>query len=202
MPARLVVYPADGHQPGSPTDDKTRSASCRQRSHRRCPPQPPRRRPGGRPAAPSWPGRRCPGGQLVLIGLGPTPNDAFTPSTPWTVTTPRYWVMVRPSIPGVVVMSIAILLQRSRRSVGLGPRLDGGRLAVNRRRSGRTDVDALNQGLGAQRSDPNPRPSDSESDARRRPGRLPTDLACSRWMARRPRRTPTDPERSSGGSSG
>jgi Polyketide cyclase / dehydrase and lipid transport len=44
----------------------------------------------------------------------------------------------------------------------------------------------------------NPRPSDYESDAPRRPGRLQTDLACSRWMPRRSKRLPTAPERSSG----
>ena len=40
--------------------------------------------------------------------------------------------------------------------------------------------------------------SGSEPDARRRPGRLPTDRACSRWMARRSRRVQTAPEGSSG----
>jgi hypothetical protein len=180
MPARLVVYPADGHQPGSPTDDKTRSASCRQRSHRRCPPQPPRRRPGGRPAAPSWPGRRCPGGQLVLIGLGPTPNDAFTPSTPWTVTTPRYWVMVRPSIPGVVVMSIAILLQRSRRSVGLGPRPDGPGVGGQSPAIRRPDVDEP----GSWRPEVGSEPSTLQFRA---------GCAASTWTA------PTGPDGSTGG---
>ena len=42
------------------------------------------------------------------------------------------------------------------------------------------------------------RPSDYETDARRRPGRLQTDRACSRWMARRSRRLQTDTEGSSG----
>src|SRR5512132_2147331 len=48
----------------------------------------------------------------------PTSLNTLTPSTPWAVTTPRYSVTVRPSIPGVVVMSIAVLLQGSWRSVG------------------------------------------------------------------------------------
>jgi hypothetical protein len=47
------------------------------------------------------------------------------------VTTPRYWVTVRPSIPGVVVTSIAVLLPRSRCSPPLA-RLDGVRMTVNR----------------------------------------------------------------------
>jgi hypothetical protein len=34
----------------------------------------------------------------------------------------------------------------------------------------------------------NRRPSDYESDDPRRPGRLQTDLGCSRWMRRRSRR--------------
>jgi hypothetical protein len=42
------------------------------------------------------------------------------------------------------------------------------------------------------RSDSNRRPSDYETDARRRSGRLQTDLACSRWMPRRSRRIQTD----------
>jgi hypothetical protein len=46
--------------------------------------------------------------------------------------------------------------------------------------------------------EPEPRPSDYESDVRRRPGRLQTDRACSRWMPRRSRWLPTDPDRSSG----
>src|SRR5215469_490078 len=37
-----------------------------------------------------------------------TSLNAFTPSTPWAVTTPRYSVTGRPSIPGVVVMSISV----------------------------------------------------------------------------------------------
>jgi hypothetical protein len=48
------------------------------------------------------------------------------------------------------------------------------------------------------RSDSNRRPSDYESDARRRPGRLQTDLACSRWMPRRSRWLLSDAEGSSG----
>ena len=48
------------------------------------------------------------------------------------------------------------------------------------------------------RSDSNRRPSDYETDARRRPGRLQTDRACSRWTSRRSRRLPTDPEGSTG----
>ena len=39
---------------------------------------------------------------------------------------------------------------------------------------------------------------DGRIDARRRPGRLQTDLACSRWMPRRSRRLQTDTERPSG----
>jgi hypothetical protein len=42
------------------------------------------------------------------------------------------------------------------------------------------------------RRDSNPRPSDYETDARRRPGRLQTDRACSRWMPRRSRRIQKD----------
>src|SRR5512132_3954882 len=44
----------------------------------------------------------------------------------------------------------------------------------------------------------NRRPSDYESDAPRRPGRLQADLACSRWVPRRSRWLQTDPEGSSG----
>src|SRR5215831_14882974 len=36
----------------------------------------------------------------------PTALNAFTPSTPWAVTTPRYSATGWPSIPGVVVTSI------------------------------------------------------------------------------------------------
>jgi hypothetical protein len=36
------------------------------------------------------------------------------------------------------------------------------------------------------------RPSDYEPDARRRPRGIQTDLACSRWMARRSRRLQKD----------
>src|SRR5512146_3052232 len=40
----------------------------------------------------------------------PMSLKAFTPSTPWAVTTPRYSVMGGPSIPGVVVVvSISVL---------------------------------------------------------------------------------------------
>src|SRR5215467_10032832 len=38
----------------------------------------------------------------------PTSLNAFTPSTPWAVTTPRYSATGRPSIPGVVVTSISV----------------------------------------------------------------------------------------------
>ena len=44
------------------------------------------------------------------------------------------------------------------------------------------------------RRDSNPRPSDYETDARRRPGRRQTDRACSRWLRCRSRRLPTDTE--------
>src|SRR5215469_16496948 len=37
-----------------------------------------------------------------------TSLNAFTPSTPWAVTTPRYSATGRPSIPGVVVTSIPV----------------------------------------------------------------------------------------------
>jgi hypothetical protein len=46
--------------------------------------------------------------------------------------------------------------------------------------------------------EPRTRPSDYETDARRRTRRLQTDLACSRWMPRRSRRLQTAPEGSSG----
>src|SRR4030095_14308305 len=49
---------------------------------------------------------------------------------------------------------------------------------------------------------PDPRPSDYETDARRRSGRLQTDLACSRWMARRSRRLQTATEGPAGCSTG
>ena len=44
----------------------------------------------------------------------------------------------------------------------------------------------------------NRRPSDYETDARRRPGRLRMDLACSRCLPRRSRRLQMDPDGSSG----
>src|SRR6266576_5623068 len=44
----------------------------------------------------------------MLRTPAPTSLNAFTPSTPWAVTTPRYSVTGRPSIPGVVVMSISV----------------------------------------------------------------------------------------------
>jgi len=47
----------------------------------------------------------------------PTSLNAFTPSTPWAVTTPRYSATGWPSIPGVVVTSIfrSSLLSPARR---------------------------------------------------------------------------------------
>src|SRR5688572_8223222 len=69
----------------------------------------------------------------MLRTPAPTSLNALTPSTPWAVTTPRYWVTVRPSIPGVVVMSIAVLLQRIQVVDRPLPRLDGAGVAVNRR---------------------------------------------------------------------
>src|SRR5215207_4173428 len=59
-------------------------------------------------------------------------------------------------------------------------------------------LDSLNQQKWSPRRDSNPRPSEYETDARRRPGRLQTDRGCSRWMLRRSRGLPTDPEGSSG----
>jgi hypothetical protein len=50
--------------------------------------------------------------------------------------------------------------------------------------------------LGRRRSEP--ATFRYESDAPRRPGRLQTDRACSRWMPRRSRRLPTDPDGSTG----
>jgi hypothetical protein len=47
-------------------------------------------------------------------------------------------------------------------------------------------------------SSPRPTTFRYEPDARRRPGRLQTDLACSRWMPRRSSRLLRDPEGSSG----
>src|SRR6266436_5801227 len=44
----------------------------------------------------------------MLRTPAPTSLNAFTPSTPWAVTTPRYSLTGRPSIPGVVVMSISV----------------------------------------------------------------------------------------------
>jgi hypothetical protein len=51
---------------------------------------------------------------------------------------------------------------------------------------------------GAHAVSPQPLPADYESDVRRRPRRLQTDRACSRWMPRRSRRLQTDTEGSSG----
>jgi hypothetical protein len=51
----------------------------------------------------------------------------------------------------------------------------------------------LELGVGLQpEEESNPRPSDTSRDARRRTGRLRTDLACSRWMPSRSRRVPSD----------
>jgi hypothetical protein len=52
--------------------------------------------------------------------------------------------------------------------------------------------------VGQTRGGIRPRPSDYESDAPRRSGRLQTDRACSRWMPRRSRQLPRATERSSG----
>jgi hypothetical protein len=67
----------------------------------------------------------------------------------------------------------------------LGPRQHGSR------RPGR-------RGHSAHATTSNRRPSDYEPDARRRPGRHQTDLACSRWIPRRSRRIQVGPVRSSG----
>src|SRR5882672_9219073 len=53
----------------------------------------------------------------------PTSLNAFTPSTPWAVTTPRYSVTGRPSIPGVVVTSISIPPCRCLRASGVSDQL-------------------------------------------------------------------------------
>jgi hypothetical protein len=56
----------------------------------------------------------------------------------------------------------------------------------------------LTWSVGSPRSDSNRRPSDYETDVRRRSGWLQTDLDCSRWMPRRFKRLQTDTEGSSG----
>src|SRR6266550_8816128 len=53
----------------------------------------------------------------------PTSLNAFTPSTPWAVTTPRYSLTGRPSIPGVVVTSISIPPCRCLRASGVSDQL-------------------------------------------------------------------------------
>src|SRR5215207_8610678 len=62
-----------------------------------------------------------------------------------------------------------------------------------RDRTNRSELRSWNGWWGSNR-----RSSDYEPDARRRPGRIWSDLACSRWAPRRSRRLPTDPEGSSG----
>ena len=62
-----------------------------------------------------------------------------------------------------------------------------------RDRTNRSELRSWNAWSGSNR-----RSSDYEPDARRRPGRIWSDLACSRWALRRSRRLPTEPEGSSG----
>src|SRR5215472_18567858 len=68
----------------------------------------------------------------------PTSLNAFTPSTPWAVTTPRYSATGRPSIPGVVVTSISVppcLRRRASGFPGLRCPPPADRPATGRRRS-------------------------------------------------------------------
>jgi hypothetical protein len=85
MPARLVVYPADGHQPGSPTDDKTRADRPR-RAGRCCPGRSPRI---GRPAGALPLGLRGPGGMAVaplITGGDPGPGPPSLAAMPEALT--------------------------------------------------------------------------------------------------------------------
>jgi hypothetical protein len=58
-----------------------------------------------------------------------------------------------------------------------------------RDRTNRSELRSWNAWWGSNR-----RSSDYEPDARRRPGPIWSDLACSRWAPRRSRRLPTDPK--------